>query len=377
MNGGLTGLERHQGEYLIFGWTNPLRKLFFCLLLQEEVEAKRETSGNFTAMQTLLDNLRRREKWPDEFISALRNCEHRELADEMSATYDRIRGITSKSFLACVQSKWWKEGTLFYECLLYVSIDKAAPAAPKPGPALAPAASYTSSGSTTTTVTVHAVPETSPPLLIPPSGGAPESSTAPSSTADPEPSPAPVKPPTPVPAPSPEPVPQAEVVPPVVTPSQAPPPPEVSVSKVSLPVPTLTGAAENKTPALDNSDGLALTDQTTISSSAGEALLSTSSAQTSSSDTSTSQSQITKPYTTSQTSPKSTKTQVPTADKYIDTAERLPVQDSNPPLRLERTFQEPEEISDPTANEVMLNPKHFTVVLKQKLWHSNFIIKRI
>lgn len=42
---------------------------------------------------------------------------------------------------------------------------------------------------------------------------------------------------------------------------------------------------------------------------------------------------------------------MPTADKYIDTSERLPVQDSNPPLRMERTFQEPEEISDPTANE--------------------------
>lgn len=75
------------------------------MFLQEEVEAKRETSGNFTAMQTLLDNLRRREKWPDEFITALRNCEHRNLANQMSAIYDRIRGITSKSFLACVQSK--------------------------------------------------------------------------------------------------------------------------------------------------------------------------------------------------------------------------------------------------------------------------------
>lgn len=75
------------------------------MFLQEEVEAKKDTSGNFIAMQTLLDNLRRREKWPDEFITALRNCEYKELADEMSAIYDRIRGITSKSFLACVQSK--------------------------------------------------------------------------------------------------------------------------------------------------------------------------------------------------------------------------------------------------------------------------------
>lgn len=210
-------------------------------------------------------------------------------------------------------------------------------------------------------MTVHAVPATTPHLLIPSSGGAPASSTAPSNAAALEPSPAPVKPPTPVPAPSPEPVSQAEVAPPVVATSQALHPPVGSVSEVSLPVPT----AENKTPALDNSDGLALTDRTTISSSTGEALLSTSSAQTSSSDTSTAQNQITKPYTTSQTSPKSKNTQVPTADKDIDTSERLPVQDTNPSLRMQRTFQEPEEISDPTANGVMLNTKHFTVVLKQ------------
>ncbi|XP_043110767.1 mitochondrial antiviral-signaling protein [Puntigrus tetrazona] len=295
-----------------------------CLTItdREEVEAKRETSGNFTAMQILLDNLRRREKWPDEFITALRNCEHRELADEMSAIYDRIRGITNK-------------------------------ASPAPRTAPAPAVSHTSPGSTTTKETVHAVPATAPPLLITPSGAAPESSTVPSNNADPEPSPAPVKPPTSIPAPSPEPVSPPDVAPPVLAPSQARPSPEISVSEVSLPVPTLTGAAENKTPALDSSDGLALMDQTTISLSTGEALPSISSAQTFSSDTPTPQSQITKPNTTSQTSQKSKKTQVPTRDKYIDISERLPVQDSNPPLRMEMTFQEPEEISDPTATEVV------------------------
>ncbi|XP_016329326.1 mitochondrial antiviral-signaling protein-like [Sinocyclocheilus anshuiensis] len=309
-----------------------------CLTLtdREEVEAKRETSGNFTAMQTLLDNLRRREKWPDEFITALRNCEHRELADEISATYDRIRGITNN-------------------------------AAPTPRPAPAPAPSYTSAGASTTvtTATIHTVPATTPLLVQLPL--APASSTAPSNTAAPEPSPAPVlqvpetqqvqKPPTPVPTPSAEPVSQAEIAPPVVPSSQAPPPSAASVSKVPSPVQqnvtTHTGAVENKTPALDSSDGLALTDQTSISSSNGEALLSTSNAQASSSDTSTSQSQMTKPYTTSQTSPKSKKTQVPLEVKDIYTSERLPVQDTNLFLRVERTFQEPEEISDPTANEVV------------------------
>jgi len=72
--------------------------------LQEEIEAKKETSGNYTAVQTLLDNLRRRDNWPEEFITALENCEHKELAAEMRTAYDTIRGITGKSYHACVQS---------------------------------------------------------------------------------------------------------------------------------------------------------------------------------------------------------------------------------------------------------------------------------
>ncbi|XP_051772343.1 mitochondrial antiviral-signaling protein [Ctenopharyngodon idella] len=312
-----------------------------CLTItdREEVEAKRETSGNFTAMQTLLDNLRRRENWPDEFITALRNCEHRELADEMSDAYDRIRGIKNN----------------------------AAPAAPVPRPAPTPAPSFSSAGATAsvTTATVHTVPVTTSPLLNPPARDVPAHSTPPSNNAAPEPSPAPVPKvpetqqvqnlPTPVPAPSLEPVSQAEIAPVVVAPSQAPPSAVISVSKV----PTHTGPAENKTPILDTPDGLALTDQSTTSSLSGETVLSTSSAQASSS--STSPIQITKPCTTSQSSQMSENIQVPITVKDTDTSEKLPVQDTNPPLREERTIQEPEEISDPTANELV--QRNNTVVL--------------
>lgn len=48
-------------------------------------------------MSVLIDNLRRRENWPSEFISALKKCEQRDLADRISKDYDRIRGIASKS----------------------------------------------------------------------------------------------------------------------------------------------------------------------------------------------------------------------------------------------------------------------------------------
>lgn len=66
------------------------------MVLQEEIEAKRETHGNYSAMMALLENLQRRENWPDQFISALRTCEQWALADEISEAYDRIRGIRSK-----------------------------------------------------------------------------------------------------------------------------------------------------------------------------------------------------------------------------------------------------------------------------------------
>lgn len=239
----------------------------------------------------------------------------------------------------------------------FVDNDNAASAAPVPRPAPTPAPSFSSAGATATvtTATVHTVPVTTSPLLNPPAGDVPAHSTPPSNIAAPEPSPAPVlKVPetqqvqnlsTPIPAPSLEPVSQAKIPPVVVAPSQAPP---SAISKV----PIHTGPAENKTPVLDTPDGLALTDQSTTSSLSGETLLSTSSAQASFSNTS--QIQITKPCTSSQSSQMSEKIQVAVSVK--DT-ENLPVQDTNPPLREERTNQGHEE--------VMLKPKHFTVFLRQ------------
>lgn len=58
---------------------------------REEIEAKRETSGNYMAMQTLLDCLRKRQNWPEEFISALEACEHSTMAAEVRAQYDSVR----------------------------------------------------------------------------------------------------------------------------------------------------------------------------------------------------------------------------------------------------------------------------------------------
>ena len=65
--------------------------LYYCVCVQEEVEAKREHNGNFNAMQLLLQSLHRRENWPEQFIAALVACEHRSMAAEIEAEYRRLK----------------------------------------------------------------------------------------------------------------------------------------------------------------------------------------------------------------------------------------------------------------------------------------------
>lgn len=65
------------------------------MVLQEEIEAKRESAGNYCAMMLLLDNLRRRENWPGQFITALQQIEQPGLANLISDAYNKIRGIHS------------------------------------------------------------------------------------------------------------------------------------------------------------------------------------------------------------------------------------------------------------------------------------------
>ena len=49
-------------------------------------------------MVVLLDCLKRRENWPEQFIAALEACEHSTLAAEIRAEYNALRVIHSKSF---------------------------------------------------------------------------------------------------------------------------------------------------------------------------------------------------------------------------------------------------------------------------------------
>ncbi|KAG7266147.1 hypothetical protein CRUP_016395, partial [Coryphaenoides rupestris] len=127
-----------------------------CLTLsdREEIEAKRGNVGNFHAMPLLLDCLRRRERWPEQFIAALEACEHVAMSATVRDEYDRLRRLC-------------------------------APAASCPP-------------STVVKVTVHSPPPVSPsapPPRAPPPPGAPQSSGAETSVPDAQ------NPPTPPPSP--------------------------------------------------------------------------------------------------------------------------------------------------------------------------------
>ncbi|XP_032366949.1 proline-rich protein 36 [Etheostoma spectabile] len=62
---------------------------------RENIEAKRETRGESESMVVLLDCLKRRENWPEQFIEALEACEHPTLAAEIRAEYNALRGINN------------------------------------------------------------------------------------------------------------------------------------------------------------------------------------------------------------------------------------------------------------------------------------------
>ncbi|KAM4540255.1 mitochondrial antiviral-signaling protein [Fundulus diaphanus] len=64
---------------------------------KENIEAKRETYGNYDGMVLLLDCLKRRENWPEQFIQALQACEHTTLAAEIRQEYDSLRGVNNSS----------------------------------------------------------------------------------------------------------------------------------------------------------------------------------------------------------------------------------------------------------------------------------------
>ncbi|XP_048853002.1 mitochondrial antiviral-signaling protein-like isoform X3 [Brienomyrus brachyistius] len=64
---------------------------------RDEITAKRESRGNYDAMERLLDCLKRRENWPDDLIEALRSCEQWELASELEKEYESLKVRPTRS----------------------------------------------------------------------------------------------------------------------------------------------------------------------------------------------------------------------------------------------------------------------------------------
>ncbi|XP_010773650.1 mitochondrial antiviral-signaling protein isoform X2 [Notothenia coriiceps] len=62
---------------------------------RENIEAKREVRGNYDGMVLLLDCLKRRENWPEQFIEALEACEQPILAAGIRTEYDTLRGTNT------------------------------------------------------------------------------------------------------------------------------------------------------------------------------------------------------------------------------------------------------------------------------------------
>ncbi|XP_007236481.3 mitochondrial antiviral-signaling protein [Astyanax mexicanus] len=155
-----------------------------CLTLtdREEIEAKREVAGNYNAMQVLMDCLRRRENWPEQFIRALNEIDQQSLANEISDAYDKIRGIkpqrsTPPAAAAAAAASGPTPAASVVSPPAPAHVPAPAAATPPPAPSPAPAL--------VTTATIHNVPRSTPPLLTP----SPEEPPAPPAASAPAQSP--------------------------------------------------------------------------------------------------------------------------------------------------------------------------------------------
>ncbi|TRY58596.1 hypothetical protein DNTS_015177 [Danionella cerebrum] len=281
-----------------------------CLTIvdREEIMAKKEASGNYIAMQLLLDNIRRRDNWPEEFLRALRECESFELADEINVIYDRIRGIPN--------------------------VAKTAPAPPFPP--------VTSVAASTTTVTIHTIPPTPPAQAIPPPQYHPIHSIAGSNSETQDTSSAPIpetQPPkqTPSPSPPPENVYQHEMN---SVPSQASEP--AGASEVPLQISTDSDASKTEASVLDALNGMGSSEQTTTSLPPSENDDPTTNAEKSISISS--QIQPTMPCTSQILEG----TPGPVVDKATVTSEKAPIQETHSNI-----LRGPVETSEPMESEVL------------------------
>uniref|UniRef100_UPI003AB0D643 mitochondrial antiviral-signaling protein isoform X1 n=2 Tax=Centroberyx gerrardi TaxID=166262 RepID=UPI003AB0D643 len=301
---------------------------------REEIEAKRETSGNYAAMQHLLDCLRRRENWPEEFIAALEACEQRTMAAEIRAEYNSLRGPNNPSPPSPPTT---------------VVMAHVHPAPSASRPVSAPESSQAA--------------VSPPPEAAAPPEPATRASPPPEAPLQPEAPPNPDTPPPPPPkaAPSSEPAPQlpqspqARATPP---PSTPPPSPEPPRHQAATPPPPQRAVQAHQEPEenseMDPQDGSGDKSLIPDKASAGDGEVSVDSEATADPGPAVEQREAAAP---SLPHPRqATAEEDRTPQSLVTTPEKPPVQETVPPVdQVAAAGLQPEETSEPTATQVMNN----------------------
>ncbi|KAI1883792.1 hypothetical protein AGOR_G00235220 [Albula goreensis] len=71
---------------------------------REQIEVKRDHTGNYNAMELLLCYLRRKDNWLEEFLSGLRSCDHSALAVQIQEEYETLKVQCNGNGLAPLDS---------------------------------------------------------------------------------------------------------------------------------------------------------------------------------------------------------------------------------------------------------------------------------
>ncbi|XP_036928175.1 mitochondrial antiviral-signaling protein isoform X2 [Acanthopagrus latus] len=325
---------------------------------RETIEAKREMYGNYNSMVLLLDCLKRRENWPEQFIEALEACGHPTIAAEIRREYDALRGInnSSPSSLPTTVTRAHVHPTPSASHLPIPESDgtsqaatpAAAAAAAPPAEATAPpgAAAAPPAKAAAPPAEAAAPPEpaaqASPPLDVPvqPQAQVPEAVSPPEPVAEPpqstqiEVAPAPSTPP-----PSPE-TPHTEV-------TTATPPPQREINSHQEP-------EENSESDIQDISG-----DNGVTAGNGDVSISSVDAPSCPDPLPT----TTTATTTTTTEVRPTRSPSPTqidsdvtdgSDFLLRTPEKPPVQDTTPPLNMKpAVVLQPEETSEPPATKVV------------------------
>ncbi|XP_042356221.1 LOW QUALITY PROTEIN: mitochondrial antiviral-signaling protein-like [Plectropomus leopardus] len=311
---------------------------------RENIEAKRETRGNSDSVVALLDCLKRRENWPEQFIEALDACEQPTLAAEIRAEYDALRGVP-KSASQVPDSSPSSPPTTVVRAHVHPAPSAGHVSVPASG-ASGPAAAAPPAGASAPS---EPAAPASPPLETPVSPQDPQSSAArlPKATSPPEPVPEPPRPA------------QVEVTPPPSTPPPSPasttPPPQREVNSHQEP-------EENSESDVQDvcGDDAVIPDQTSAANQVSIAPPPSCPAGPRETDapspdrphTTTTSTEVRPPQSPS---PAHINSDVTDGSSFLTlTPKRPPVQDTSPPVDVKpAAVLQPEETSEPPAAQVV------------------------